>query len=251
MGTPAHIDSDEVADAITRITDRHTLHRDPQRSQMGNTAGEVLDYLRTYGALMSQEVQKADLEDAMLLRVWQWWQDRRTEQWILERAEAVGVPNRRIGQLLGIASRQGVRDRRDRLAALLGPHRVPDEKLARGRRRNAAAEAQWRQQHAPEVLDVVGDLIDYLGGVLAADAEASVFLEYVADPVTAPGPDQAPTSAYMAMWCSLVERIGSGHLADRVPTDEPLGRSLAEARALARDYRLITGSSGADGPGSG
>lgn len=233
--------SDEVADAVTRIVDRHTQHRDPDRFQMGGDPQEVLDYLRAYGGQMPADVQRADLMDAIVLRVWLWWQDRRTEQWILERAEALGVPNQKIGHVLGIGSRQGVRDRRDRLAQLLGPGHVPDEKLERERRRTGAAEARWRREHAPEVLDVVGDLLDYLSESLRADPEAALCLDYVADPVSAPGPDQAPTSAYMGIWCALIERVVSAGLAAHVPSDEPLGRSLAGAVALAREYRRIVG----------
>ena len=106
-------------------------------------------------------IQAADHHDAVVLATWCWWEERRRERRLLRQGVALGLSATELGAPLGIRSRQGVRDRLDRLDALLTNDR-PDEQLGREARRGARrrdADQSWLDQHRGEVRAVLLALV--------------------------------------------------------------------------------------------
>jgi hypothetical protein len=127
---------------------------------------EVLDYLRRYsGPDIPAWVLKADVSDALTLTNWLWWEDRQRELHFLKAGVARGLFLAQIGSQVGIG-KQGVRDRIDRLEALLHRGGRPDEKILRRERRRArqveegtSPEAVWLERHRDELAGVMMDLV--------------------------------------------------------------------------------------------
>ncbi|WP_412741268.1 hypothetical protein [Krasilnikovia sp. MM14-A1259] len=140
---------------------------DPHRGELGSEPAEVLSYLRKHGSGLPEGVRVDDLFDAAVLHVYLWWQAADRERWLLNAADRLGVAHRDFGAMFGMRSRQGFRDRADRLHALLadaGSGR-PDEKLARADRAagrgEGDAEAEWLAAARDDVLQLAGDVVAF------------------------------------------------------------------------------------------
>jgi hypothetical protein len=144
--------------AIARIDRRHARIDDPRRSELGTDPREVLAFVLNRGPVgVPRWVAAADHTDALVLWTWCWWEDRRTERRLLRQGLAAGLSLSDLGAPLGITSRQGVRDRLDRLSGLLEYDR-PDEQITRdARRQNRARDARqrWIEDHRDEVRAVL------------------------------------------------------------------------------------------------
>ncbi|WP_145984133.1 MULTISPECIES: hypothetical protein [unclassified Pseudonocardia] len=173
MATPPRITDVERDAAITRITDRHTRIDDPRRSELGTDPRDVISWVLDRGtAGVPTAVSAADHQDAVLLSTWCWWEERRRERRLLRQGQQLGLSAAELGAPLGIRSRQGLRDRLDRLDALLA-HDRPDEQLtrdARRTRRTRDPQQLWIDRHHDHVRAVLAALI----------AQAARFLETIA-----------------------------------------------------------------------
>jgi hypothetical protein len=250
MATPPRVTRAQADDAIERITERRHKVDDANLHMLTSEPAEVLNYLRRYGAdpyrhlpaHEAQQLREQDVMDGLLLRVWLWWEGNGAERWLLDEAGRLGMRNRRVGAPLGITSRQGIPDRRDRLRTLFSLHRVPDEKIARAERASLRSpEPQWRARHADAVLNISSVLLDHQGKF--RDHEMiSYWLDWLADPVDPPSPGERPKTGYVVAWCRAIETITALGVADGVPADSPLGVALQQGRSLAAEYRKITKS---------
>ncbi|MEV0287890.1 hypothetical protein AB0H36_27570 [Kribbella sp. NPDC050820] len=127
---------------------------------------EVLDYLRRYsGSDIPLWVRRADVCDALTLNTWLWWEDRRRELHFLRAGVECGLHLAEIGSQIGIG-KQGVRDRIDRLEALLRYDR-PDEKIMRRERRleqeageGTSPELAWLAARRDVIVAVIVALIE-------------------------------------------------------------------------------------------
>ena len=138
MATPPPVSREDVAAAITRITRRHQQTDNPAQHLLTDDPRDVLSYLRRCGARrLLENAESHDLEDAVVLRLFLWWEGEQTELWILDAVETLRFPRRRIRTRLGIATNEGLHDRHDRKRALLGPAGVPSEKLTRAERKGS------------------------------------------------------------------------------------------------------------------
>jgi hypothetical protein len=169
VATPPRVTRTEVDAAITRIYDRHHHVDDPRRSGLSDDPAGVLEYLTRYSTTLPQWVIAKDTLDSLVLHTWLWWEDRRRERALLRRGKRAGLYLREMGAPLGINTHQGVRDRLDRLDALLA-HDHPDEKLGRAARSEAARNedrALWIAEHENQIRAVVETLLRELARVPA------------------------------------------------------------------------------------
>ncbi len=154
--------AEQVAAALARIHDRHAQHDDQRREALTFDPAQVLDYLRQRGPHLPEGLRADDHFDAATLQVWLWWQHQERERWLFDTAARLGLASADFGDVFGLRSRQGVRDRRDRLHALLddgGPGR-PDEQAVRADRARAGpvvGEAAWLGAAREEILRLAGD----------------------------------------------------------------------------------------------
>jgi hypothetical protein len=161
----------EVERAIARTAARRRKIEDPHRESLPDSPTsdprEILDYLRKYsGPQIPRWVLQAEVCDALTLLNWLWWDDRRREHHFLKAGLARGLFLSQLGAQVGVG-KQGVRDRIDRLDALLRYDR-PNEKLTRAARR-AATDAQqrrsvedaWLSTHHDQLVTVMADLVTH------------------------------------------------------------------------------------------
>lgn len=135
---------------------------------------EVLAFLRRRGSRgLLEDSHSHDLEDALVIDVWLWWENRRAELWVLDVGETLGFDRRRLGRPLGVSSGQGVHDRLDRLRNQLRRGGRPSEKherlakgTATGPRGVRAAAAEPGERTVPDA-DVGAGMRQALAGVLA------------------------------------------------------------------------------------
>ncbi|MEQ3552610.1 hypothetical protein WIS52_19225 [Pseudonocardia nematodicida] len=175
MATPPRITSVERDAAITRVTERHIRIDDPRRSELGTEARDVISWVLDRGtAGVPTAVSAADHHDAVLLNTWCWWEERRRERRLLRQGLQLGLSAAELGAPLGIRSRQGLRDRLDRLEALLA-HDRPDEQLTRDARRATHTrdpQQDWIERHRATVRAAIAGLI----------AQADRFLQAINGP---------------------------------------------------------------------
>lgn len=153
------------------------MHRDRLPDAPDSDPREVLRYLRRFsGQDIPRWVLQADVCDALTLNNWLWWEDRRTELHFLVEGRRRGLFLDQLGAQLGIG-KQGVRDRIDRLEALLRYDR-PNEKLTRAARaaardaeRRRTAEDQWLEEHEPTLRAMIADLLAEAAALTLADDE--------------------------------------------------------------------------------
>lgn len=245
MATPPRIDDVQAQSALRAIAERRAAIDDPYREQLGDDLTlsdvlHVLSYLRKHsGSQLPEAVRRADVTDALRLRVWLWWYGAHLERQLLERAEQLGMNRRDLGQLLGIRTGQGIVDRRDRLQALLGDHGRPDEKVMRAERAAGRAttslprrQQQWLDRHRAAVRDVAVALVEYQR---LADDEAAEWIVEVARDLH----DQACTPASYTQVFYAVDAMAAVPAVAALPDTHPLRRAMRDWQALAAQYRRI------------
>lgn len=162
MATPPRITDRERDAALARITARHHRIDDPRRSELGTEPRDVISYVLDRGrAGIPRRVASADHHDALILSTWCWWEERRRERRLLRQGVHLGLSASELGAPLGMRSRQGLRDRLDRLDALL-THDRPDEGLTRAARRAARAadtRQYWIDTHRAQVRATLAALL--------------------------------------------------------------------------------------------
>lgn len=172
MATRPRVHRTEVSRAILRIAERRVKVDDRHRESLPDSADsdprEVLDYLRRYsGSDIPLWVRRADVCDALTIDTWLWWEERRRELHFLLAGVGCGVHLAEIGSQLGIG-KQGVRDRIDRLEALLRYDR-PDEKILRRERR---LEREAREGISPELAWLAGRRDELFAAMVALIEQA-------------------------------------------------------------------------------
>jgi hypothetical protein len=194
--------------AIGRIAARRARIDDPNAWRLSDDPAEVLVYLQRYSTDVPRWVAEADVLDGLTLRLRLWWLGEEAELWLLERAQRLGLAPRFVGPRLGIATRQGVHDRRrlarEKVARLRGepPRELPVDGHI------PDAEQEWLDAHRAEILHIAREAVGRRG---LADDEAAEWLADVArdvrDGLVTPGSVQTLRFA-------LVELAGSAAVRD-------------------------------------
>lgn len=238
MHSTSDIDT-ELTAALDRIHWRHAKVDDPRRSGLSDEPAQILEHLTRYSTMLPMWVRGHDALDGLILLNWLWWEDRRRERSLLRRGLAAGLTHRELGEPLGITTTQGVRDRLDRLDALLA-HDRPDEKLTRAARHEAAqhaTRARWIADHEADARTVIENLIREIARV----PELAPLLTV---PVTASevgrGDEHAVLMADAAEWFSeLRADLATPQLSPA--TIGVLNIAIAPLRSLLHDLGLDPG----------
>lgn len=176
MATPPRITEIERDAAVERIAARHRRIDDPRSSELGTEPRDVISFVLDRGpAGVPRWVAALDHHDALVLSTWCWWEERRRERRLLRQGLHLGLTAGELGAPLGMSSRQGLRDRLDRLDALLS-HDRPDEQLSRAARRAGRehdARQYWIDLHRAYVSSVLAALIAQTRRVLGAPADGA------------------------------------------------------------------------------
>lgn len=153
---------------LRRVVNRRIKVEDPDLSLLPDDTENpqvsevyaVLDYLATH-TRVPEWVTQADVSDALRLNNYLWWDERRRELAWLRAGMRRKLPLTQLGAAVG-TGKQGVRDRIDRLEALLAYER-PDEQLTREARRAARTaderrevESSWIEAHLDQLAAVAG-----------------------------------------------------------------------------------------------
>jgi hypothetical protein len=152
------------------IANRRVKIDDPHREALPDSPDsdprEVLEYLRRHSRNgVPTWVRQADVCDALTINNWLWWDDRRRELHFLREGLEQGLSLAQLGSQVGVG-KQGLKDRIDRLEALLTFDR-PDEKIIRQARRETrndsqpqgTAEDRWLAAHRDELTAAIATLI--------------------------------------------------------------------------------------------
>lgn len=172
VATPPRVTDDQLAGALARIAWRHRAADSPDQHMLTEDPRDVLAFLRRRGARgLLEDNQSHDLEDALTINVWLWWESRRAEMWVLDVGERLDFDRRRLGRPLGIRSGQGVHDRHDRLSNQLLRNGRPSEKHERVAKGTATgprgARATAPAEPAVPDADVGARMREALAGVFA------------------------------------------------------------------------------------
>lgn len=171
MVTRPPVSDAELAVILGRVVRRRRQIDDPDLAQLPDdtdhaTVGEVvavLDYLASHSRVPDW-VGRADVFDALRLNNYLWWQERRRELTWLRAGVQRRVFLSQLGAAVGVG-KQGVRDRIDRLDALLRYQR-PDEQLTRQARavsRNTTAplvQTAWLESRTDDLCALANRLND-------------------------------------------------------------------------------------------
>lgn len=240
---------EELAGAISRIARRRAAVDDVHRDRLPDAADsdprEVLRYLRQFsGTDIPRWVLQADVCDALILNNWLWWEDRRTELHFLLEGRRRGLFLDQLGAQVGVG-KQGVRDRIDRLEALLRYDR-PNEKLTRAARAAAkvadqrrTAEDTWIKNHQAMLRDAIAELLEQAGR-LVADGEDREWLDELAVDTNAEG-DLGRT--IMPILGLAVDELRTSPAVLALPATRPphpVHEALARCDALRGAFAAVT-----------
>lgn len=149
------MNSAAVEAAVERIVARRRGIDDPHLDEFiaaAHDAGELIDVVLRRHRGLPNDVGQAELEDAVLLHAYRWWQWAGQDLALLERAEQAGANRRRIGAPLRVSTGQGLVDRiRTRRRQLAQARGEPDPaELAAGDERLPARQ-RWLSEHHDEL----------------------------------------------------------------------------------------------------
>lgn len=124
---PPRVTDKQKDAALRRIQARHRDDNGGSAHLLTDDPSDVLEYLRRRGVGgLRSDADGTDVEDALDLRVWLWWQGEAAELWLLKAARQVGLPRRRVGAHLGLTTGQGLLDReREKRVRLYGEADAP------------------------------------------------------------------------------------------------------------------------------
>jgi hypothetical protein len=239
MTTPPRITTNELVETIQHIRRRHVAANDPTWGLITTDPRDVLDYLADYAhnPANPEGVRSADAVDRITLTVWLWWDDRRRERDALRDALHL-LHASQVGAALGMTTRQGARDRLDRLDALLRYDR-PDEKLTRDARREAAslarhgdARAAWIATHHVALDDAATRLLD------AADRHQVAEREWL-DELAADQARGAWTPGSIGVLGLAITEIRTAPTVLALPGHHTVFRALAAADRIRADFARI------------
>ncbi len=232
MATPPPVTAAEATAAVQRIFDRHRQVDDPELWKLEEDPAAVLQFLQRHRGGLPPWVIEQDVLDGLVLRVRLWWLGEEAELWLLERAHRLRISPRRIGQLLGVRSRQGVHDRlrlaRSKVARLRGEPvsrqgaQAPDQD-------RLALQLRWIARRRSEVADIAEVLVEHreLLDVETAEWVVEIGRDLREDVVT-------PGSVQLLRF-AMADLAGGPVLSDLAPT-HPLHEASIRWSALFASY---------------
>jgi len=238
MRKPPRVDDASKDQAIERIQRRHA--RDDNSDVyllLSEDPLDVLRYLRKRGTgALRADDETHDVEDALTLRLWLWWQGEAYEVWLLDQVDELRLNRRRVGARLGVGTGQGLVDRREYKRRLLADRDAADDEAAEVVVQRESVQERWVNVHRRQILHTAGALVEHWD--LAGDDEdvAEWLVEVrrdLADRVCTPGSFTILGLAVAAM--AAVPAVGE------LPDEHPLIRALAGWPALDAAFPRGTG----------
>jgi hypothetical protein len=231
---------------MTMIAKRRADIDDPRREALPDSPDsdprEVVDYVRAHtGRNIPVWVQQADFCDALTINNWIWWEDRRRELYLLRGAVRSGLSLARIGAQVGVG-KQGVKDRIDRLDALLRYDR-PDEKLVRGERRKQqiqghhSPEVVWLERHRAELLAMLSEIVGQASDHKLSEAEREWIDELEVDARTS---ELSPATMVMLGLAVAELRTSSAVLSLPQGRSHPIHEVLTRAERVRSSFADLT-----------
>ncbi|MEV4212622.1 hypothetical protein [Micromonospora sp. NPDC049662] len=219
----------EMRAALDRIIQRRDDIDDPNRYQLSDDPRDVLAYLRKHSRGMPEHVRRADVEDGLVLRVWLWWDGEAAELWLLDRADELAMNRRSVGARLGVATGQGLVDRRVHKRAMLSratgiPAPAPASS-ARGRE-------EWIAAHRRAVQAIASTLVEHRE---LADEEAAESLIEVRRDLH----DDVCTPAGITVIDWAVTELAAVPAVAALPDSHPLRQAITAWAPLAAAFRRI------------
>lgn len=241
MTTPPRITTTELVETIQHIRRRHAAANDPTWGMITTDPRDVLDYLADYAHDPDnpEGVRSADAVDRITLTVWLWWDDRRRHRDAIRDALRL-LHASQVGAALGMTTRQGARDRHDRLKALLRYDR-PNEKLTRAARREAALDSQHGDARTAWV-STRHVLLDHTTTrLLEAAARYRITERDWLDELAADQDSQAWTPGSIGVLGLAIGEIRTDPTILALPGHHPVFRDLAAADRIRADFARIGG----------
>lgn len=244
---------------LRRVVNRRVKVDDPDRALLPDDTDNpqvsevyaVLDYLANH-TRVPEWVTHADVSDALRLNNYLWWAERRRELAWLRTGVRRKLLLAQLGAAVGV-SKQGVRDRIDRLEALLAYQR-PDEQLTReARRAERAADARrevetgWVEAHADELAAIAGGFTTAAMRYELADAER----EWV-DELAADARDAAFSPASMTVLGLAVDELRTAPAVVELPGPRPhaVHEWITRADALRSEFAALGTTTAGPSPGA-
>jgi len=239
MTTPPPVTTTALVETIQHIRRRHAAANDPTWGLITTDPRDVLDYLATYAHNPDnpEGVRSADAVDRITLAVWLWWDDKRRERDVVRDALQL-LHASQVGAALGMTTRQGPRDRLDRLEALLNGDR-PDEKLTREARREAALHARHGDTRAAWVATRHVLLDDVATRLLAAADRYQVTEREWLDELAADQAAGAWTPGSIGVLGLAVGELRTAPAVLALPGRHAVFRALAAADRIRADFARI------------
>jgi hypothetical protein len=221
MYWPPHVSDTDRDTALDRIYRRHRRDDNNYISLLSRDPLEVLTYLRKIGVRrLTGDNDSHDIEDALVLRIWLWQQGEEHELWLLEAAESLRLPRRRIGPILGVSTSQGFVNRiaakRQRLRANHTDQQTPVEQAPVP----ADPRQRWVATHLATIQEVAKILVDHWD-LVDGHTEATDWLEDVRADLR---DDQVTPGTVVA-----IDYAGAGMLQVPAVADLPANHPLSAA----------------------
>jgi len=164
MRMPPWVSVEQKDAALDRIRRRHRDDDASYAHLLNEDPWDVLSYLRRRGSAgLLEDADRHDIQDALDLRLWLWWQGEVVEVWLLEAAATLGLRRSDIGSRLGVTTSQGFVDRlryKQDLLARGDPGRqgrLPSPRVSEPH----AAIDRWLRLHRREIRDTAAILLQH------------------------------------------------------------------------------------------
>ncbi len=225
--------SDAAKDAaLARIHRRHAADDNSYIYLLSEDPLEVLAYLRKRGprGLVGDE-ESHDVEDALDLRLWLWWQGEKYELWLLDQVDELGLNRRRVGAHLGVTTSTGLVDRREYKRKLLakptpeGPATTPA---------GPTPQQRWLADHHRTIHAIASTFVEHWNLAGEDDEVDDALVEVRRDLTLQP---YTPAAFTMIGWA--VDAMTAVPAIRNLPTDHPLHQALAAWPSLGDAYRAL------------
>ncbi|HKT03146.1 MAG TPA: hypothetical protein VJT31_26760 [Rugosimonospora sp.] len=225
--------------ALARIHRRHARDDNSYTYLLSEDPREVLAYLRKRGPQgLVGDAESHDVEDALDLRVWLWWEGEDNELWLLDAVDTLGLNRRRVGAHLGVGTSTGLVDRREYKRKLLQPDPDPAYSEANPAPPTAGPTPQqrWLAAHDQAIHAIATTLVEHwhLAGD-DPDVDESL-VEVRRDLGLHP---YTPGAFTVIGWA--VDELAALPTIGALPTTHPLRQALAAWPPLASAYAALPG----------
>lgn len=228
MRKPPRVTDQQMREARDRIHHRHAGDDHPDTYLLSEDPLEVLSYLRKHGTHgLREDAERHDVEDALTLRLWLWWQGEALELWLLDQVDVLALNRRRIGAVLGVRTSQGLVDRREYKRGLF-----PATSGGVGTRPVAAptARQRWLDTHRRRIYDLAATLVEHWDAA-AGDDEVDEWLPEVRADLKS----GACTPGSFTIIGLAVDAMAAVPAVGELPEGHPLRSAIRQWPALAAE----------------